>query len=638
MTRFLRLFLVLFLASMQLSAMADEDEKYEVMEINGVWYKVPYVYVYHYIDDDNGYYRYEPDTYGITVISPPDGFPPYSGDINIMDQLEFNLDGESYPIYSDVTYIEDNAFKNSDITSVYIPPRVYSIGKSAFEGCHNMQRIEFGVFNEWELMGYDNESHSWHYIDRYLWEIGDYAFRDCTSLKNVTVPHLNDDGGGIVYFNGWNLFEGCTSLETVYFEDGLKEIGPYWFYNCANLYEVRMPQSVIRIDIFAFENCRSLQIVELSKNLKEIMGGAFNWCVSLNCVAYEGVESNLAKKYSMVLPESLTCLSENSFSFCKFLRKVYLPASLEEINRDNIYCSHTTFAGCNSLEIIDVDEKNSYFTSVDGSLYSKDMKTLYQFTGFRDSTFTVPDFVTTIEKDAFYGFENLKDIKLNEGLTRIAEGAFYETGLKEVTTPQSLKILDGYAFQKCDSLESVQLNEGLETIGYWAFNDCPLKKVILPSSLKEINNGAFLKKNIECTPLMIINYSETPLPKGSEYSTIFNEQPDLQKMYVPKGCKKAYEKAEGLYAHWAKSFTIYEMSDADGIDKTMNEGMKYSIAGDYLSIDNADNGTAVGIYGIDGRLIASDIVRNGATNINISKHKGRVAILRIGNKKHKVVL
>lgn len=661
MTRFLRFFLVmLFLAGVQLTAKA-EDEKYEVMEVNGVWYKVPYIYVYHYIDDDNGYYRYEPDQYGTTVICPPDGYPLYRGDINIPNYLELDLYADSFPFEPNVNYIEDNAFKNSEITSVYIPPTVYTIGESAFEGCHKLERVVFGV----------NERKPWdtdtYYHNRYLYQIGNSAFKECISLQNITIPYsdsaVSSYDGSQYSILGEYVFERCTSLERVIYEEGIEMTGSDCFYGCVNLLEVVIPQSMTHIDdlafygcpsldkielsdkiwgigIGAFKGCTSLESVVLNDNIKEICKDVFYGCTSLKSVTYKSVDQELSSKYSVVLPEGLRSLSWGSFAFCQSLKSVFVPASTS-IYEGSYYGYYTfvpVFYGCSSLEIIDIDKDNPYNVFVDKVLYNKDMTRLIQSLDRNVNSFTVPESVTTIGSYSFDSLDNLKEIKLNEGLKDINWYAFRGTGLKDVTIPSSVTKIWYSAFSGCDSLENVKLNEGLETIDHAVFKDCPLKYVIIPASVKEIGIGVFEKSTIDCTPLTVINYSETPLPIPREGLIIFNEQPDLQKMYVPKGCKEAYEKAEGIYAHWAKSFTIYEMDELDGIEKTTNDGVKYSIAGDFLSIDNADNGTAVSIYGIDGRLIASDIVKHGAANINISKHKGRVAILRIGNKKHKVVL
>lgn len=459
------------------------------------------------------------------------------------------------------------------------------------------------------------------------------------------------------------MFEGCTSLERVIYEEGIEATGSDCFNGCVNLLKVVIPQSMtsiddrafykcpsldkielsdktLRIGASAFYGCTSLEQVKLGDNTKEIQKDAFYGCASLKSVTYKSADTELSSKYSVVLPEGLRSLELGSFAFCQSLKSVFVPASTSIYEGSYYgYSSYLpVFYGCSSLETIDIDKDNPYNVVVDNVLYNKDMTRLIQAFDRNVNTFTVPESVTTIGAYSFDRLDNLKEINMNEGLNEINWYAFRGTGLKDVTFPSSVTKIWSSAFYGCDSLESVQLNEGLETIHYSVFEDCPLKKVNIPASVKEIGIHAFEKSHIDCTPLTVINYSETPLPIPREGLIFFNEQPDLQKMYVPKGCKKAYEDAEGLYAHWAKSFTIYEMDELDGIEKTLNEGLKYSIAGDYLSIDNADNGTTVSIYGIDGRLLTSDIVRNGATNINISKHKGRVAILRIGDKKHKVVL
>lgn len=617
MTRFLRLFLVLFLASMQITAVADEEEKVEVMEINGLWYKV------YYYDNGDGL---RPDY--IAVTCPPDDYNPYYGDVIIPDYVELYDDGEQR--WLPLSHIEANAFKNSDITSVYISPYAGSINDSAFESCHKLEKVVFGahVSSEMEL-------------NRGLVCIGNCVFKDCTSLKSISIPYTKMAKKLGYFILGSNLFEGCTSLESVSFEDGIEYISGDTFRGCSNLKEVVIPQSVTNINGNAFRDCSSLEKIELSDKTEHLGSGVFYNCTSLKNVTYKNVDTEMATKYSVVLPEGFKNLDGSAFAYCQSIKSVFLPASLGFYDYlfNSVYNNRPpVFFGCNFLELIDIDKNNSHYTAVDNVIYNKKMSILIEFAEHKVNSFTVPESVTNIWDCAFYGYDNLKEINLNEGLKEIRGYAFSHTGIKDMTIPSSVTNIGESAFYNCTSLESVQLNEGLEKIDYWAFNNCPLKKVNLPSSLKEINNGAFKKSSIDCTPLTVINYSETPLPIIRESLTIFNEQPDLQKMYVPKGCKKAYEKAEGLYAHWAKSFTIYEMDDVDGIEKTTNGGIKFNIAGDYLSIDNADKGTTVSIYGVDGRLITSDIVRNGATNINISKHKGRVAILKIGNKKHKVVL
>ncbi|NLF37414.1 MAG: leucine-rich repeat protein, partial [Clostridiaceae bacterium] len=74
------------------------------------------------------------------------------------------------------------------------------------------------------------------------------------------------------------------------------------------------------------------------------------------------------------------------------------------------------FGNCSSLEDINVSEENSTYVSIDGVLYSKDESLLISYpAGKTDSSFTVPDSVTTISEGAFWYCKNLQNIFVSEG-------------------------------------------------------------------------------------------------------------------------------------------------------------------------------------------------------------------------------
>ena len=77
----------------------------------------------------------------------------------------------------------------------------------------------------------------------------------------------------------------------------------------------------------------------------------------------------------------------------------------------------------------------------------------------------IPNGVTEIEKDTFYGCYLLNSVQLPAGLKRIGDSAF----------------------ASCGSLYALDLPEGLEYIGSNAFDNCMiLNRLILPASLQEI--------------------------------------------------------------------------------------------------------------------------------------------------------
>ena len=142
------------------------------------------------------------------------------------------------------------------------------------------------------------------------------------------------------------------------------------------------------------------------------------------------------------------------------------------IGKDVKYIDETSFFYCKELKAIEVDEANEYYTSVDGVLYTKDMKKLMVYPIKKaETSYTIPEGVERIGKCAFYK---------NEVLT-------------EITFPSTLKEIGDMAFFKCEKLSLVTLPDGLEKIGSDAFSYCQEMKPVMfiPGSVKEIGSFAF---------------------------------------------------------------------------------------------------------------------------------------------------
>ena len=68
-------------------------------------------------------------------------------------------------------------------------------------------------------------------FDDVVTSIGDYAFRDCTSLTSVTIPDSVTSIGNYA-------FAYCSSLTSVTIGNGVTSIGERAFYNCTSLESV----------------------------------------------------------------------------------------------------------------------------------------------------------------------------------------------------------------------------------------------------------------------------------------------------------------------------------------------------------------------------------------------------------------
>lgn len=104
----------------------------------------------------------------------------------------------------------------------------------------------------------------------------------------------------------------------------------------------------------------------------------------------------------------------------------------------------------------------------------------------------LPDSLVSIGDYAFSRCQNLKSIKLHEGLKQVKAGAFSGSGLTAVRIPGTVARIERLAFAYCEQLESATIEEGVEVIGERAFQGCPgLRSVNIPASVRRIERNAF---------------------------------------------------------------------------------------------------------------------------------------------------
>jgi hypothetical protein len=113
---------------------------------------------------------------------------------------------------------------------------------------------------------------------------------------------------------------------------------------------------------------------------------------------------------------------------------------------------------------------------------------------FSDATsVTIPDTVTNIGGDAFYGCGSLTNLVLGNGVTTIGSFAFeYCTALSSIVIPNGVTSIAYGTFQYCFKLSSVTLPDSVNDVGIRAFFDCvSLERVTLPNNVTNIGNSAF---------------------------------------------------------------------------------------------------------------------------------------------------
>lgn len=171
----------------------------------------------------------------------------------------------------------------------------------------------------------------------------------------------------------------------------------------------------------------------------------------------------------IVLPLQTTKIEADAFRNCSSLHTIEVPTLVESIE---------TSAGCTALTEINVQAGNSHYSSKDGVLLSGDGKDILWFPMGKGGEYTLPATVTTVGD---YAFRNcrIETFHFADGLTSIGKYAFYNSSVKEVSLPSTVKQIPTGLFQKCADLTTVHLGKNTEMLGDYVFDGCPITNLYI---------------------------------------------------------------------------------------------------------------------------------------------------------------
>ena len=211
-----------------------------------------------------------------------------------------------------VTGLGTGAFRNClFLPSITLPEELTIIRDFTFYGCSALTSID---------------------IPDEVTSIGESAFKSCSALTSIDIP---DEVTSI----GESAFESCSALTSIILPEGLQSIGDYAFQNCTSITSVTLPASLKSIEIRTFEYCSSLTSVILPEELTTIEMEAFRGCSSLSTITLpEGLTSIGVYAFENCTSlTTVTCLStappelsDDTFSGCKALTAIYVPAGSVE--------------------------------------------------------------------------------------------------------------------------------------------------------------------------------------------------------------------------------------------------------------------------------------------------------------------
>ena len=426
---------------------------------------------------------------------------------NVTAKFKVKDEMSNFDFYSSVDKCNITGIKDKTVSEIIIPDYVTSIGNYAFRDCSSLTSVT---------------------IPDSVTYIGSGTFYGCDSLASITLPFVGASktanrgydevfghifgyrttsssssvsGATYQYSYGSKYYHYYipTSLKTIILSDSVTSIGERAFYNCSGLTSVTIPDSVTSIGEWAFSDCSGLTSIYYT-------GDIAGWCgikrlhgvTSYSCTLYIGgkkVEGDL------VIPNGVTSISESAFRGCSGLTSVTIGNSVTTIGS-------AAFWGCTGLTSVTI---GNGVTSIGSAAF-------YNCIGL--TSVTIPDSVTSIGNYAFYNCSGLTSVTIPNSVTSIGSFAFYDCGkltsviwnaencttagsysspiftncskLINVTIGENVKIIPSYAFYNCSGLTSVTIPDSVTSIGNSAFYNCSgLTSVTIGSDVTSIGSGAF---------------------------------------------------------------------------------------------------------------------------------------------------
>ncbi|MCR5793822.1 MAG: leucine-rich repeat protein [Solobacterium sp.] len=193
---------------------------------------------------------------------------------------------------------------------------------------------------------------------------------------------------------------------------------------------------------------------------------------------------------SIIVPDTVIKIGEYAFKGCSSLSFIMIPASVTSFG-------FKTFEGCSNLKTA-----GTFGSGANYQFGWTNIIPSHAFSGCSElSSLTIPEEITDIRYEAFYGCSSLKTagpIGSNANYqfgwtTSIPVYAFCScTGLVSAVIPDGITSIGKRAFFDCNNLVSVDIPDSVSSIGEKAFSGCgSLTDIILPNGIDSISGGLF---------------------------------------------------------------------------------------------------------------------------------------------------
>ncbi len=340
-----------------------------------------------------------------------------------------------------ITTIGASAFWNNVfVEEIRLPESLLRIGGDSFYYCTNLRRVN---------------------IPRNVWIMGNNPFAACPELK------IENDSEHFILENDI-LYDRCKKNLIHYsmfkqdrkftIPSSVNCIGKHAFFACENLEELVIPSSVIKFENMPFSGCTNLRVNNNSSAYIFENGIIYNKFKTsiIGCL-----QSYEIKK--LVVPKTVSLISRNSFWNCKKIEEIIISENVDRIG-------YNPFVGCENLYI---KSDSMIYKAQDGIIYREGNHIQCTTNRSVGTSFTIPDDIEYIDRGAFSGCTDLREIDLNN-VIYIDKSAFTNClSLEHIYIPDSVKKIEEWAFSYCKNLKTVSVSK--ETlIGRNVFNESPV--------------------------------------------------------------------------------------------------------------------------------------------------------------------
>ena len=177
--------------------------------------------------------------------------------------------------------VKASAFQDrGDVMTVYFPPSVTRIGKDAFRNCRRLRAVHFSDDSRLTHIDLGAFAHCSNVASLQLPPrlqcIGREAFHGCGALNDLRLPD------SVLRIEDL-AFRDCTGITNLHIGTAscLTALGNHVFAGCDGFAAVRLPDGVVALGHHAFDGCTKLQHVSLPDSL-DVMGDAvFKDCTGI---------------------------------------------------------------------------------------------------------------------------------------------------------------------------------------------------------------------------------------------------------------------------------------------------------------------------------------------------------------------